>query len=477
MRYVKFAIAAGALLVGGAVATAQGATVFYTACDGTGASDTVKVKKVEEDGSGAATVADTTLLGCGAYSPSLRWPSGLAVNDGYAYFSWQSSAGNGIGRVSLTGGAANVEFIAGPASAQALRLNSTVAGGYLYAYVDDSYPSSPPVAAGIVRVPIGGGSFSSVYAAPGSAPYMSFGIAADSLYFASDTTSDSMTLMKSNLDGSGATSAFLGFGAGAHMGVGANASLVTGTSDKQFVYSLDSGQNGYSIIQPVSLFNNFTSYGAVPKSAASVDGQVWSGSYLYFTQADAVTGSNVAIGRVGGDGTGLNRSWLPATSLHQIAIGTMPGSSSSSAGSSGSTGSTPATTPTKTSLNNVINTKAVNRITTWPVSVPCSTTTKVPLASCSVQLLVPNNVLKLAKRTANATKRTVIGSATKKAATGATRVIVKVPVRNKTALAALKAGKTIPATVRMTVIGANGSTGTATKKTVLVAKSWRVAKK
>ena len=449
--------------------------MFYTACDGTSASDTVKVKKVEEDGSGAATVADTTLAGCGAYSAALRWPTGLAIHDGYAYFSWQSSAGTGIGRVPLTGGSATVSYILGPMGTSSMALNSTPAAGHFYVYVDDGRDgSNVPVAARIARVPLGGGAFSTVRGAGAGLPWLSFGMAGDSLFFAENAIpTNTITLLRSSLDGSGETAAYLNFAAGAHMGVGGSASLVAGTADRIFVYSLDAGQNGYSTVQPVTLGGTFGAYGAVPKSSSMVGGQVWSGSHLYFAQADAVTGSNVALGRVAGDGSGLNRNWVPATSLHQIAIGAMP--TSASTGTGGGTG-TPSTAPAaKTSLNGVINTKAVKKITTWPVSVPCSTTTKVVLRSCKVQVLVKNPVI--ARLMAKAPKATVVGGATKKAASGATRVTVKVPITNRAVRDALRAGKTVRATIRMTVTAADGSTGTASKATTLVSKSWRAARK
>ena len=53
-RLTALIVTALAMFAIASTATAHGATVFYTACDAVSDTDTVKVKKIEEDGSGGA---------------------------------------------------------------------------------------------------------------------------------------------------------------------------------------------------------------------------------------------------------------------------------------------------------------------------------------------------------------------------------------------------------------------------------------
>ena len=66
-RLMALIVTALATFAIASTATAHGATVFYTGCDAVSDTDTVKVKKIEEDGSGAATVADTGIAYCAGF--------------------------------------------------------------------------------------------------------------------------------------------------------------------------------------------------------------------------------------------------------------------------------------------------------------------------------------------------------------------------------------------------------------------------
>lgn len=471
MRYVKFAVAAGALLAVGAAASAQGATVYYSACDALTSTETVKIKRVSEDGSGAATVADTTVAACGDYYSSARWVTGLAIHDGYAYFSWLAPAGSstGIGRVPLDGGAADISFIPGPTGVPYLKMNANVADGHLYAYADDGASGGDRSNPRVVRVSPAGGAFATVIAGanPGN---VGFGIANDALYYSDNNVA---TLLKRNLDGGGSAQNVYpaGFPFGSWLKQSQNASMVAGSSSVLFLDTLDTAPltndvYGISTLTPASSPTSFSAYGLVPQSYATAE-QVWSGSYLYFAQA-ASSGTQTAIGRVKEDGSDLNRAWQTSPMIHQIAIGPSLPAVSPSGGSSTS----PPTT--KSSLNNVLNTKVIKKVTNLSsggrpaASVPCSTTSGVLLKECKVEILVTQNNLK--RLNATAPKTTVIGTATKKAATGTPRISVRVPIRNKKARTALANGKRVKATIRMTVTGADGSTGTASKATTLVVR-------
>mgnify|MGYP003346656920 FL=1 len=56
--------------------------VFYAACDGTGATDTVKIKRVDDDATNGATVGDSGIANCAGGAPTTRF-AGLAVDGEY----------------------------------------------------------------------------------------------------------------------------------------------------------------------------------------------------------------------------------------------------------------------------------------------------------------------------------------------------------------------------------------------------------
>jgi len=253
----------------GSMATASGATVFYTACDGLTASDTVKVKKIEEDGSGAATVADTTINHCGSGTPS-RYITGLAIHDGFAYFSWIAAdfSSTGIGRVGLNGGGLALDHIAGPSGAQWLRLNPTVVGGNLYLYADNGSVSgsgSNATDPRIVRVGASGGSFSTIYRPyPNGSGVLSFGVTSTHVYAATGLT----TLMRTALDANDkiADPTFFALPSGPQMLLTGNV-LAAGSDSALFLYTMDPGAGsaiGASTLGLPPSGSNFTLLGTVP---------------------------------------------------------------------------------------------------------------------------------------------------------------------------------------------------------------------
>lgn len=468
-RLTALLVTTAVMVVIASMATAQGATVFYAACDALSDTDTIKIKKIEEDGTGAATVADTTIRYCGALTPS-RYFTGLAIHDGFAYFSWLSypmpSSSTGIGRISLLGGAPDFDFIPGPSGARFLRLNANPTAGYLYAYADDGFATN----ARVVRIPVVGGSYQTVV--PGVSMELSFGIASGKIFH---SIMGGQNLYERNLDGTNSRTVFAGDLGSSPTAVlyvgnsGGGASLVAGSSSKLFAltaptYGDNFGSTGISTLNPATTPFTANPYGAVPAVSGMADrpgNQVWSGSYLYFTQSDSY-GTDAAIGRVKEDGTDLKRDWVTAAMVHQIAIGTMP---------------TPTTTPTPgpsvTPPKPTLKLATIRNQTPVLVSsaapstdIDCTTSNSQTLSSCQVEILANASLLKTGR--AGTGKTVLVGKGTATSTTGSATLKVKVRITNKQARAILKKGGRLKATIRVTATTTASQTSTASKGTTLV---------
>lgn len=186
--------------------------VYFAVCDGSGASDTVKIKRINEDGSNAATIGDTTIAYCADSAPTTYF-SGLAVHDGFAYFSWMKADGSaaGVGRMSTTeSGSVNLNYATAPAGVGWLQVAPRVLNNYLYFYAHDGGQS--PTNLRVMRVPLTGGTIATCFApsgtqSSGDPTSMAIGVGNDAVYYAFDTftTTFSQRLYKVASDCSSST--------------------------------------------------------------------------------------------------------------------------------------------------------------------------------------------------------------------------------------------------------------------------------
>lgn len=300
--------------------------VFYTICDKTpaasGPTDTVKVKRVNEDGTGAVTIGDTGIAHCSNAMPT-TFHSGFAVAGEYGYFAWFDSDGTsaGVGRIKLDGTApAQKNFITAPAGTKWLQMSPTSVGGYLYAYIDNGQSGFTTLQSRIARVSTSGGSFSTVIspvATDANADSFSFGVGKDALYFSTNSFA-SKRLEKVGLDGSNRNSTFFDLADPANdptntvqFLTGRGANLVAESDSKLFLYdqTAGTGDTGISTITAASPVGTRQAFAAVPAASGNppANSIVWGGNYLYFKDFDGVK-----IGRTTATAAGLNTNVFPS---------------------------------------------------------------------------------------------------------------------------------------------------------------------
>ena len=318
------ALAIGALaltsVVGGITAPSASAAdkviVFYTQCDKLSATDTVKVKRVDEDGKNAVTIGDTGIKHCAAGGPSTEYLSGFAVSGAYGYFSWAKSDAStiAIGRIRLDGtGSVEPTFITIPSPANTIQMSPRAVNGYLFFYLDDGYYTPPGGSyatgvnnARIVKARVSDGQLTTVYqpeptGATDRILRMSFGVGKDALYVATNDSNDQQ-LDRVTFDGTVTRNVF-NFATAPNIAdrnvkflVGVGANLVAESNDTMFLYSMraDDGKFGISTYQTTSPTDSLQVFKAVPGNEGQqpANFQVWGGNYLYYQD---VTG--LKIGR------------------------------------------------------------------------------------------------------------------------------------------------------------------------------------
>ena len=293
---------ATALLIGGAVVTdasgvraADKVIVFYAACDGTGASDTVKIKRVDDDATNATLIGDSGVADCqgGSATPSRHF-AGFAVSGEHGYFGWfdHNGAEAGVGRIRLDGtGAATLAWhtAAGPVSQ--LVIAPTVAGGSVFMYLNDANFAGTGVNnPRIAKVSVSGAAFTdSVVTAGAGSLALTFGVGRNRLLWTDDSLLN-QTLKSTAFDGSGTATVmtltnndFLAFD---------YAAMAAESDTKIFVRAGDTGDGsvGISAIATASPGSSFTRPVApLPAAdpAQSVMKIVWGGNHLYYIDPTA----------------------------------------------------------------------------------------------------------------------------------------------------------------------------------------------
>lgn len=190
--------------------TAVDPAVHVAACDGRGATDTVKVKRIIPGG--VTTVADTGVANC---EIGLRDQAfgGVASDQDHVYFAWARTDGVQvrIGRVRHDGGGLDPSFISLASPIRNVFLSPVVAAGHLYAYVDNCTPilcvAGDLGTAKVLRIPVGGGTQSTVLTAPAGSNGIPFGVGYDGVYFV-DTGFAWHAVQRVPLAGGAATTVF-----------------------------------------------------------------------------------------------------------------------------------------------------------------------------------------------------------------------------------------------------------------------------
>lgn len=291
-------------------ASTEKVVIYFAVCDGSGASDTVKIKKINEDGTGLTVVGDTTIPHCIPNANATRYLSGLAVSDGYAYFSWITGdfASAGIGRIKTDGtGTAELSYVTAPAGVGWFQMSPTPLNGYLYVYVHDG--GQTPSNFRIMRMSTASGQLSNCYTPSGSLNAMSIGVGKDAVYYSSASTeiSDNQKLHKVSGDCSSASEVanlnnFGGTGMLHVFETSFIATLVAESTDKMFLTTNHAVNNTYGLssFDTAGSISNFQAhlFGATSNPNDGPASVVWGFNYLYFKDSGATKMYRVAPGGV-----------------------------------------------------------------------------------------------------------------------------------------------------------------------------------
>ena len=290
------------LLLGGAVVAASPAAraadkviVFYAACDGTGASDTVKIKRVDDDATNATVIGDSGVADCqGGPATPARHFAGFAVSGEHGYFGWfdHNGAEAGIGRIRLDGtGAATLAWHTAAAPVSQLVIAPTVAAGSIFMYLNDSnFAGVGPQTPRIAKVATATAAFTDgVVTAGAGSMSLTFGVGKDRLLWTDDTLTNQ--ILKST--------AFDGTGTATVMTLINNdyfsfdyATMAAESSTKIFVRAGDTGDGSVGIsAHPVASPGSAFARPVVPLPAVApnlgVMKIVWGGNHLYYIDSTA----------------------------------------------------------------------------------------------------------------------------------------------------------------------------------------------
>lgn len=272
-------------------ASTEKVVIYFAVCDGSTSSDTVKIKKINEDGTGLTVVGDTTIDHCDN-NTATRFFSGLAVSGDYAYFSWISrdASAAGIGRISTSGGTAEVNFANAPAGIGWFQMSPTPLDGHLYVSVYDAGPSNYR----IMRLAISSGQLSDCYQPAGSTTAMSIGVGKDAVYYA--TSANQQKLYKVSNNCTSSSEAF-DFNVGSEGIVfefdlaESSIGVIAESDNHRFLKSIHMVNTTYQLLQ---VDKNATALEAgMPRLGTTADpsdqptSQVWGFNYLYFKDGAA----------------------------------------------------------------------------------------------------------------------------------------------------------------------------------------------
>jgi hypothetical protein len=288
-----------------AAASTEKVAIYIAVCDGNGATDTVKIKKINEDGSGLTVVGDTTVPHCVPNSPADRYLSGLSVSGQYVYFSWINGDfnGAGIGRLKTDGsGGAEVNFVTAPDEASYFQMAPRSLDGFLYLYVHNGR-GGPINNLRIMRANQNTGALSDCYTPSGSPTRMNIGVGKDAVYYATSVSNQKLYKVSSDCASSSVVSDFEIAPSPQMLHVLVDtrfeslASLVSESDDALFVYTKHAVNEtvGLSQMSTSSGLSNFQQH-LYQADDGAADSQVWGFNYLYFKDAFASKMFRVAPG-------------------------------------------------------------------------------------------------------------------------------------------------------------------------------------
>lgn len=346
---------------GGQASDAQ-VRVYFAICEGSGSSDTIKIKRINEDGTGATTIGDTTIAYCA--NPATTYLSGLAVHEGYAYFSWFAADGSsaGLGRLSTTEtGSANLSFATAPAGIGWLQVAPRTLNNYLYFYAHDG--GQNPSNLRVMRVPLTGGTIENCFTPTGSPNSMAIGVGKDAVYYAIDT--DDKKLHKVSGDCSSSSAQFdLADGNGQaivhSLETSFGAALIAESDSRMFMFTKHLVTNSYGIshIDAGGTANDFVGHGtATSPDAFPLASQTWGVNRLYYKDGNATKMYAVTPGSPAAE---VFANHMTGT-LHHISV----------------VSETPPTTTTTTTTSTTTTTVAPTTTTTLPKKVTTRRTTKL----------------------------------------------------------------------------------------------------
>lgn len=299
-------------------ASTENVVIYFAVCDGSGGSDTVKIKKINEDGTGLAVIGDTTIAMCGD-APETYF-SGLAVTKEFSYFSWyrMNGSGAGVGRISNDGSSPlNINYMTLPTSPLIswFQMSPKVLNGHLYLNVSNL---GSPQAHRIMRGSLTTGTLETCHQPEdlGDSGSLSIGVGRDSVYFAAFKTGDALSATKIYKTDCTSTTVASDFGiaAGAAMfhrpfvgpidwdadGNQINnpsvqtSTLIAESDSTSYIYTIKSttSQKDTAGISTVSNINltDFANHGAVVGGSDFTDftdSQVWGFNYLYYKDGAA----------------------------------------------------------------------------------------------------------------------------------------------------------------------------------------------
>lgn len=382
------AISAGFVGLGGSPASADDPViVFYTQCDEMNATATVKVKRINEDKTGATVIGDTGIADCGAFTDPIPeyYHSGFAAVGEYGYVAWQKSSGAdaGIARIRLDGSSA-VErtFVDLPDSIVRFQMSPKPVDGHLYFYADSGQidPNNPMAygraAPRIMKVNVSTKAVSTVYTPDSGDPNnpvltMSFGVGKDALYFSTDATSGK-DLERVTFNGQ-RTGVVLSLGTADNTTVflnGQGANLVSESSDTLFLYTQDdfaqtgTGRLGFSTAGATNPSASFSKFAALPGVEYNANNgwpsfPVWGENFLYYKN---VTGKQISRTTKDGDvqdnyfATIVKDGWIhhisPAkASTVTVTTTTTTSSTTSTTAAANTTSSTPTSSAAPTTVS------------------------------------------------------------------------------------------------------------------------------
>jgi|GEM_PF-5773167 len=277
-------------------ASTENVVIYFAVCDGSGATDTVKIKKINEDGTGLTVIGDTTIAHC--VQPATRYLTGLAVSGDYAYFGWINGdfASAGIGRMKTNGtGTVEMNYAVAPAGVGWFQMSPTPLNGYLYVYVHDGGQS--PSNMRIMRMSIASGELSDCFTPSGNTNDMSIGVGRTAVYFSrSAELGVDQKLYKVSNDCS-AASEVIDFEMAPtapamlhRFNTGYSATLLAESDSNTFLYTkrdVDSADvYGISQVDGSATLSGFQQH-LYRAEDGFADSQVWGFNYLYFKDGAA----------------------------------------------------------------------------------------------------------------------------------------------------------------------------------------------